>query len=446
MIFRGFLNVSVRAYGIIASVKRVAVTGMGAVTPLGNSFGLTWDAAKRGVSGIGRIMRFDASLLPWCAAGELKGFDGEAYLSPREIRRVDPFVHYAVAAACMAAEDAGLISTRSSPITHHPSLGSGGVIIGSSRGGIGTIEKALLKGARDTSRHSSSETRRTYRLSPYLMPATTINMAASSVARKLGARGYCLGISNACASGSNAVGEAFRMIKSGHSSLVIAGGTEAPLCRTCIEGYGSSGTLSTRGRSSEGVYDVPRPFDKKRDGFVLSEGACVLVLEEYRHALRRGAAVYGEILGYGNCTDASHMTNPDPGGEARAVALAMKEAGIRAEEIDYINAHGSGTRLGDDVEARALRKIFGKRASEIPASALKSMTGHMLAASGALEIACTLVSMKEGIIPPTINLTEKDPECDVNIIVEKKEAAIRTALSNSFGFGGVNAVVVLGKG
>jgi 3-oxoacyl-[acyl-carrier-protein] synthase II len=440
-------------------VKRVAVTGIGAVTPLGNSFNSSWKAANNGVSGIEEITRFDASLLPWSVAGELKGFDAEEYLAPREVGRLDPFVHYAVAAALMSAEDAGLINSSevrsqksegrtkgNSEFTIPDHFTSAGVIIGSSRGGIGTIEKALMRCAGSPSRHSlSGITPRLHRLSPYLMPATTISMAASYVAQKLGVRGYCLGLSNACASGSNAVGEAFRLIKSGYSPLIIAGGAEAPICRVCISGYGSSGALSARSKSSEGALDAPRPFDKKRDGFVLSEGACVLVLEEYDHALKRRAPVYGEIIGYGNCADAFHMTKPHPEGEARAMEMAMREARLSPDDIDYINAHGTGTKLGDQTEAQALRRVLGNKASKIPATALKSMTGHMLAASGALEIASTLMSMKEGIIPPTINLDEKDPECDINIITKKKKAGIRIALSNSFGFGGVNAVVALRK-
>lgn len=420
------------------------MTGIGAVTPLGNSFSSTWKAAKDGVSGIGGITRFDASHFPWNVAGELKGFDAEGCLSPKEIRRLDPFVHYAVAAAFMAAEDAGLVP-YSSRVTRYALPDSAGVIIGSSRGGISTIEKALIKSASSASYDSSLVTHRIHRLSPYLMPATTVNMAASYVAQKLGIRGYCLGLSNACASGSNAIGEAFRLIKAGHSPLMIAGGTETPICRVCLEGYGSSGALSTGRGPSESAPDSSKPFDKERDGFVLSEGACVLVLEDYESAIGRGANIYGEILGYGNCADAFHMTKPDPLGEARAIALAMREAGIRADDIDYINTHGTGTKLGDQAEAQAIIKVFGEKASKIPATALKSMTGHMLAASGALEIASTLVSMKEGIIPPTINLTEKDPECDINVITEKREANIEIALSNSFGFGGVNAVIALKK-
>jgi 3-oxoacyl-[acyl-carrier-protein] synthase II len=420
-------------------MKRVAVTGIGAVTPLGNSFSSAWEAANKGVTGIGRITRFDASFLPWSIAGELKEFSWEEYLSPKEMRRLDPFVHYAVAAAVMAAKEAGLLSSRTPPLTARSALTSGSVIIGSSRGGISTIERELLKLQRSPVPGHRS------RFSPYLMPATTINMAASSVAQKLGIGGHCLGISNACSSGTNAVGEAFRLIKSGYSPFVIAGGAEAPICKLCVEGYGTAGALSARREFSEGAPDTPRPFDRERDGFVLSEGACVLVLEEYEHARKRDAKIYGEIIGYGNTTDAFHMTKPDAGGESAAMSVAMKEAAVTPDEVDYINTHGTGTRLGDRAEAEAIRAVFGRRASRIPASALKSMTGHMLAASGALEIAATLMSMKEGVIPPTINLDEQDPECDIHVTTEKKKADIHIAISNSFGFGGVNAVIVLKK-
>lgn len=414
------------------------VTGIGAVTPLGNTFGESWYAIKAGRSGIERITRFDASDLPWGAAGELKGFDAEAYLFPKEVRRLDPFVHYAVAAARMAAEDAGLIS-YSSRVTRYALPESAGVVIGSSRGGISTLEEALI-----ASRNPKLNTHR-LRVSPYLMPSTTISMAASYVAQKLGIKGCCLGVSNACASGTNAIGEAFRLIRYGHSPLVMAGGSEAPLCRLCIEGYGISGALSRDPSPPESVSDTPRPFDRRRDGFVLSEGSSMLVLEDYEHAMKRGANVYGEIVAYGNTTDSFHMTKPDPAGEARAMEMAIKEAGIRPEDIDYVNTHGTGTKLGDRAEVQALRRVFGKKASEIPATALKSVTGHMLAASGVLEIASTLMTMKEGIIPPTINLDEKDPDCDIKIITEKRETDIRIAISNSFGFGGVNAVLVLRK-
>ena len=425
-------------------MKRVVVTGIGSVSPLGNYFRISWDAIKAGCSGIAQIRRFDASLLPWGVDGELKDFDAEQYLSQKEKRTLDPFVHYAVAAAAMAAEDAGI--PTHAPLAkggvrggNHSLLNSAGVLIGSSRGGISTIERELLKfpGSRVTGRGS--------RLSPYLMPSTTISMAASLVAQKLGTKGHCLGISNACASGTNAIGEAFRLIKSGHAHLVLAGGSEAPLCRLCVEGYGIAGALSNQWIHSGAAPSTPRPFDKARDGFVLAEGACVLVLEDYESALERGAALYGEIIGYGNTTDAFHITQPSPEGEATAMIMAIKEAGLSPNEVDYINTHGTGTQMGDVAEARAIRMAFGKKASMIPATAIKSMTGHMLAASGAFELASTLMSIREGIIPPTINLDEKDSECDINVITEKTPADIRVAISNSFGFGGVNAVILLKK-
>ena len=328
-------------------------------------------------------------------------------------------------------------------------LTSGGVIIGSSRGGISTIENALIKSRNSACPASWSEAgvvgtraikRRTQnlRLSPYLMPSTTISMASSYVAQHLVIKGYCLGISNACASGANAIGEAYRLLRSGYRGPVLAGGSEAPICRLCIEGYGVSGALSKISDLS-----ASRPFDNNRDGFVLSEGACVIVLEDLNSAVKRGANIYSEIVGYGNTTDAFHQTRPDSEGEARAMESAISEAGITTSEIDYINAHGTSTPLGDMVESEAIKKIFGNMSSTIAVSAVKSMTGHMLAASGSLETAFTVMSIKESIIPPTINLIEKDSACDINVVTEKTGKKINVAISNSFGFGGVNAVLAL---
>ena len=426
-------------------MKRVVVTGIGSVSPLGNSFERAWAAIKAGEAGISQITRLDSSGLPWRIAGELKDFDETERFSAKEINRLDPFVLYAVAAAAMALEDAGLIekleakSQKSEVRTKRTLSGSpgylpsAGVIIGSSRGGICTIEKALIRCGEQKPRLGQC------RVSPYLMPSTTISMAASYVTQRLGIRGHCLGISNACASGANAIGEAFRTIKSGHSELIIAGGAEAPICRLCLEGYGASGALSRK------VKAVPRPFDRDRDGFVLSEGACLLVLEDYEKATKRGATIYGEVVGYGNTSDAFHVTQPHPQGESEAIELALKEAGLGPDDVDYINAHGTGTKIGDAAEAGAIRAAFGKRGSTIPVSAIKSMTGHMLAASGAFEIASTLKSIREGIIPPTINLDNRDASCDINIVTEKTKADIDIAVSNSFGFGGVNAVIALKK-
>ena len=415
-------------------MNRVVVTGIGAVSPLGNSLRKCWEVAKTGLSGIALITRFDPSEIKWKVAGELKGFDAQKYLSLKEINRLDPFVHYAVAAAMMAAEDAGLISSHLSFSTRHLSLDSGGVIIGSSRGGISTIEKELQKKCLSGIMHRAS------RISPYLMPSTTISMASSYIAQKLGIKGYCLGISNACASGTNAIGEAYRLIRSGYHGPVFCGGAEAPVCRICIEGYGESGALSQVNDSS-----ASKPFDMTRDGFVLSEGACILVLENYEDALKRGARIYGEIIGYGNTTDAFHQTIPAQEGEARAIKMAINEAGLKPEDIDFINAHGTSTPLGDKIETKAIKLSFGKRAYQIPITSIKSLTGHMLAASGSLEAAFTLMSIDEGIIPPTINLKERDPECDLDYATELRRAQIEYAISHSFGFGGVNAVLVMRK-
>ncbi|MDI6890753.1 MAG: beta-ketoacyl-ACP synthase II [Thermodesulfovibrionales bacterium] len=397
-------------------MNRVVVTGIGAVSPLGISFYESWKAAKAGLSGIGSITRFDISEMRWKVAGELKGFDAGEYLSQKEINRLDPFVHYAVAASMMAVEDAGLINDY---------LTSGGVIIGSSRGGISTIEQSIVDSLKSS------------RISAYLMPSTTISMASSYVAQKLGIKGYCLGISNACASGTNAIGEAYRLIRSGYRGPVLCGGTEAPVCRVCVEGYGVSGALSKVNDST-----ASRPFDRTRDGFVIAEGACILVIEDYESALKRGAKIYGEIAGYGNTTDAFHQTIPLSEGEAKAMRLAMDEAGLRPEDIGYINAHGTSTPLGDKTETEAIKIVFGRKAKDIPVSSVKSMTGHMLASSGAIEAAFTLMGINEGAIPPTINLEESDPECDLDYVKHARKADIKAAISNSFGFGGLNAVLV----
>jgi 3-oxoacyl-[acyl-carrier-protein] synthase II len=418
---------------------RVVITGFGAVTPLGNTFCDSWTAVKAGRSGIGPITKFDVSLLPWKVAGEVRNFDAATILHRKEMRRLDPFIHYAVSAAVEAIEDAGLrqAQTRGATRGDDPSLagdylGSGGVIIGSSRGGISTLERAVAD------RQKALPGVRSARPSAYLMPATTIGMASSYVAQKLGIKGYALGISNACASGTNAVGEAYRLIKAGFRGPVIAGGAEAPLCRLCLEGYGVSGVLSKTEDSS-----ASRPFDRSRNGFVLSEGACVMVLEELDHARKRGARVYGEIKGYANTVDAFHQTRPGAEGEVNGIRSAIADAGIAPGDVDYVSTHGTSTRVGDRVEAEALGKVFGENVQVIPVTAIKSATGHMLAASGALEAAFAVMSIREKIIPPTIHIGEKDDDCALRVMTEKTDAEIGVAISNSFGFGGVNAVLVL---
>ncbi|MBI5073880.1 MAG: beta-ketoacyl-ACP synthase II [Nitrospirae bacterium] len=415
-------------------MHRIAITGIGAVTPMGNTFRSAWEAAGRQKSGIAPVTHFNTTGMPWKVCGELKNFDPAPCLDIKERRRLDPFAQYAVAAAHMAAEDAGLISSDASRITHHVLLENGGVIIGSSRGGIGTIEKALSR------QHSAAGTQRKLRLSPYLMPSTTISMAASYTAQKLGLRGYCLGISNACTSGTNAIGEAFRLIRAGFAGPVLAGGTDAPVCRVCIEGYGAAGALSKISDQT-----ASRPFDRERDGFVLSEGACVIVLEEYNTAQKRGAKIYAEILGYGNSVDAFHQTRPLAEGEAQAMNSALTSAGVMPEDVDLISSHGTSTPVGDIAECRAIHHVFGDRAARIPVTAIKSMSGHMLAASGAFETACTAMAIRQGILLPTINLTEQDEKIRLSVVREAQSADIRIAAVNSFGFGGVNAVLVLKK-
>jgi 3-oxoacyl-[acyl-carrier-protein] synthase II len=412
-------------------MTRVVVTGIGAVTPLGNTFRDSWLAALNGRSGICTTSKFDAAELPWTVSGELKQFRPDRFLGPKEILRLDPFVHYAVAASLMAVEDAGLSeSSDASSASRLPE--AGGVIIGSSRGGATTIESVVLKSScRHGRRYQSTG-------SAYVMPATTIGMASSYVARRLGIKGYCLGISNACASGANAVGEAYRLIKTGYRDPLLAGGAEAPVCRFCVEGYGASGALSKKSDPS-----ASSPFDRGRDGFVIAEGACVMVVESMDRAVSRGAEIYGEIVGYGVSTDAFHQTRPDWQGEAAAMKAAASEAGLPLEEIGYVNAHAASTPLGDKAETSAIRAVFGSGVSGVAVSAAKSLTGHMLAASGPLEIAFTLMSIREGIVPPTINLVEQDHAADLRVITEKTEIEVRSALTNSFGFGGVNAVLAL---
>jgi len=431
-------------------MRRVVITGMGVVTPLGNDLKKTWAALKMGQSGIGPITKFDASGLPVRIAGELKGFSPEDYIPKKDIPRLDPFIHYAIAAAIMAAEDAGL--KKQSIISSHQSLvknesinlqpldcrlstddylTSAGVIIGSSRGGIISMEKALgeniLKGKP---------------FSAYLMASSTINMASSCISMRFGLKGPALTISTACASGANAIGEAVRLIRSGEIDIAFAGGAEAPLCRLAVGGYSASGALSTRNNEPE---QASRPFDIRRDGFVIAEGAGVLILEELQQALKRGAKIYAELSGYSTTSDAFHQTRPDPQGEGLAIKKALQDAGVSINDVDYINAHGTSTPIGDRVETKAIKEVFGDRAYNIPVSSIKSMLGHMLGGAGAVEAAITAMSISSGIITPTINIELPDPDCDLDYVSRTRNREINIAISNSFGFGGVNAVLVLRK-
>lgn len=407
-------------------MKRTVITGMGAVTPLGNSIKTTWENLNKGFSGIGPIKKFDAESLKLSSriAGELKGFLPQTFIARKDVLRLDPFIQYAAAASFMAFEDSGLKLKASENL-------NAGVVIGSSRGGIMSMEGAL-------ERHFL----RNRPFSAYLMSSSTINMASSYVSMKLGLRGPAFGISTACASGANAIGEAVRLIRCGEINIAIAGGAEAPVCRLAVGGYGASGALSGRNREPE---KASRPFDTARDGFVIAEGAGILVLEELEHALNRNADIYAEITGYGASSDAFHQTRPDSTGEAISIKKAIDDAGVSPGDIDYINAHATSTVIGDKTEAMAIKKSFGDFAASIPVSSCKSMLGHMLGAAGAVETAITALSISKGMIVPAVNLDNPDPECRLNHVTSPMVRAMNVAISNSFGFGGANAVVVLSR-
>lgn len=398
-------------------MERVVITGIGAVTPLGASFRESWQGILAGRSGI-TVLETER---PWRLAGKLPALDFSPFLPPRDVRTLDDFVLYATAAAHMALHDACLLTGRQAP-----SVTQASVLVGSSRAGISSLERA------------GKSLQENKKLSPFLMPSTTLFMAPATIARQFGIKGECLGISTACASGAHAIGEAYRHIRLGVTDIALAGGSEAPLCEICFEGYGRAGAL-TPGTTA----DASRPFDRTRNGFVLAEGACIMVLESYRSARRRNAPVYAEIAGYVNRTDGYHLTQPHLPSQIAVLNDLLRMAGFGPEQIDHINAHGTSTPIGDRTEAEAIRTVFGDR--PLPLSALKSMTGHMLAASAAFEIACTALSVRDGVIPPTINVTEQDRECPVTLSPETISMPVKKALSQSFGFGGANAALILKK-
>ena len=407
---------------------RVVITGLGAVTPLGNDMRTVWKALLSGRSGIGHITKFDASAFPARIAGEVKRFDPLGFMVPKEAHRTDPFIQYALASALMAMEDSRL------SLTPHSALRTG-VLVGSGRGGVITNEKNLIsllaKGHRA--------------VSPFYTPMTLVNMASGYVALKLGARGPCLDVSTACATGTNALGEAMKIIQRGDADIMIAGGTEAALTPLVLAGFCQAKALSRRNDAPE---KASRPFDRDRDGFVLAEGAGVLILEELGHAEQRDATIYAELAGYGLTSDAYHYTRPDPDGDgpARAISLALADAGLGPEDVDYINAHGTSTESNDRIETAAIKKVFGDHAKKLVVSSNKSMLGHMLGAAGAVEAAVTALALQQGMIPPTINYETADAACDLDYAPNRmRTRQIRAAVSDSLGFGGMNAALVLKK-
>lgn len=406
--------------------RRVVITGIGLVTPLGIGVEENWQALIEGRSGIGPITRFDVKDFSTKFAGEVKNFNPEDFLPKKDVKKLDIFLQYALAASKMASEDAKLeISDEESP--------RAGAIMGCGLGGLSTIEsghKTLLEsGPR--------------KISPFFIPSLIGNMAPGLMSIRHNAKGPNLSIQTACAAGTHAIGIAFHMIRDGLIDIALTGGVEAVVTPTGLAGFNAMKALSTRNDAPE---KASRPFDRERDGFVLSEGAAVLILEVLERALERGAPIYAEVIGFGLTGDAYHMTAPAPEGEgaARCMEMAIADAGIRPEDVDYINAHGTSTDLNDRFETMAIKRVFGERAYKIPVSSTKSMTGHLLGAAGGVEAAYTALTIQRGIIPPTINYEYPDPECDLDYVPNvARKARVRIALSNSFGFGGTNATIIL---
>ncbi|QVY62881.1 beta-ketoacyl-ACP synthase II [Cytobacillus gottheilii] len=407
--------------------RRVVVTGIGAVTPLGNNAQTSWGNVKEGKSGVGPLTRLNADEYPAKVAAEVKDFNAEEFIDRKDARKMDRFTHYAIAASLMAVEDAKLeINDQNAERI--------GVWIGSGIGGMETFENQfetfLNRGYR--------------RVSPFFVPMMIPDMATGQVSITLGAKGFNSCTVTACATGTNSIGDAFKVIQRGDADAMITGGAEAPITRMSVAGFCANTALST----NPDPQTASRPFDKNRDGFVIGEGAGILVLEEMEHALARGAEIYAEIVGYGATGDAYHITAPAPGGEggARAMKIAINDGGLTPEDIDYINAHGTSTDYNDKFETLAIKEVFGDHAYKLAVSSTKSMTGHLLGAAGGVEAIFTLMAMKENILPPTINYETPDPECDLDYVPNQaREKEIKAAMSNSLGFGGHNATIVFKK-
>ena len=404
--------------------RRVVVTGLGLVTPLGTGVEKTWKAICAGESGIGRITKFDPTAYDAQIAGEVKDFDPAHFIEKKEIKKMDPFIHYAVGAAQLAVDDAGL-KVAPEEATRV------GVYIGSGIGGLGSIEHY----------HNVLKEKGPGRVSPFFIPMTIINLASGQVAIRIGAKGPNSCAVTACATGNHCIGDAYRLIQRGMADVMVAGGAEAAITPLGVAGFASAKALSFR---NDAPTKASRPFDKDRDGFVLGEGAGVVVIEELEHARKRGVRIYGELIGYGMNSDAYHITAPPEEGEGavRCMYLALNDAGIKPEHINYINAHGTST-MADAIETSAIKQVFGEQAYRIPVSSTKSMTGHLLGAAGGIEAVFSVLALYHGLLPPTINLDNPDPACDLDYVPNTaRPAPIKIALSNSFGFGGVNACLI----
>ncbi len=408
--------------------RRVVITGIGLVTPLGIGVKETWSALCAGESGITEITRFDTTGFVTRIAGEVKGFRPEDFMSKKDAQRSELFIAYSVAAARMAIEDSGLVIDTSN-------YDRVGVITGCGLGGLGLMEKTIL----DINRKGPG------RVSPFFIPLMIGNMAPGMISILFGAKGPNASIATACAAGTHAVGDSYKLIQSGAADAMITGGVEAVITPSCIAGFNAMKALSTRNNDPQ---RASRPFDRDRDGFVVGEGSGILILETLSGALERGAHIYAEVCGFGMSGDGYHMTAPPPDGEgaARCMKSALKDAGITSGSIDYINAHGTSTQFNDMYETRAIKSVFGDKAYTIPVSSTKSMTGHLLGGAGGIETVFTALTISDGIIPPTINHDNPSEECDLDYVPNvARRANVEVALTNSFGFGGTNASLVLKK-
>jgi len=406
-------------------MRRVVITGVGMVSPLGSGIEKSWKAAREGISGIREITRFDISGFPVRIAGEVPDFDPSGFIDKKELKKMDLFIQYAVVASLMAYTDSGFTVTDENAERV-------GVYIGAGIGGLGAIEHW----------HTVLKEKGPDRVTPFFIPMVIINLASGQVSIKIGAKGPNSCAVTACATGTHSIGDAYRLIKSDEADVMIAGGTESTVTPLCVAGFNAMKALSTRNDDPKGA---SRPFDKDRDGFVVGEGAGVVVLEEMESAKKRGAKIYAEVVGYGMNSDAYHMTTPSPegAGAARCMNLALKSSGLNPEDIGYINAHGTSTYYNDLYETMAIKTVFGEHAKKLAVSSTKGMTGHLLGAAGGIEAVFSAMAIHDGVLPPTVNYNTPDPECDLDYVPNTaREVKVKAAMSNSFGFGGTNGVLI----
>ena len=408
--------------------RRVAVTGVGMVTPVGLDTEKTWNGIVKGKSGIGPITQFDDKSIPTQIAGEIHGFDPALFIDQKDIKKMDRFIHLAIAASQMAMDDSGLKITPENAERV-------GVIVSAGMGGLPAIEKY----------HKIYLERGFRKITPFFIPMLIVNEAAGNLSMRYGAKGPNICVVTACATGTHSIGDAFKWIQRGDADAIIAGGTESCICALGVGGFNAMKALSTR---NEEPQRASRPLEAERDGFIMGEGSGIVILEEMESAVKRGARIYAEVIGYGASGDAYHITAPAPNGEgaARCMKMAIRDAGIAPTEMGYINAHGTSTKFGDELESTAIKTVFGDYAYKIPVSSTKSMTGHLLGAAGGVEAVISNLAHDRGVLPPTINLENPDPECDLDYIPNTaRTVQVEVAMSNSFGFGGTNACLVFKK-